>query len=72
MAPGLTLPYGYKDARWALLTTAFIGEFIQGMPCRAAVVLMPDKATQALVAGSPAPPALQVASCLAGMLCRSC
>lgn len=30
MAADLTLPYGYRDARWVLLLTAFVGEFLQG------------------------------------------
>ena len=30
MAPKLELPHGYKDAKYALLCVAFLGELVQG------------------------------------------
>ena len=29
----MAMPYGYRDARYALLLVAFFGEFIQGKRC---------------------------------------
>ena len=66
MAPDLTLPYGHRDAKWALLAVAFVGEFVQGeAPSHTQLVhaqgSRPDSALCA-----------QVASCLAGTRCPLC
>jgi hypothetical protein len=41
MAPGLALPYGFKDAKVLLLIQSIIGDFLQGKDLKFLACLQP-------------------------------